>query len=565
MHRKSLLAMLAWLALSVAYAQECEPPAEPLPLPPDVVESFDERLAIIEEKRQEIDRMQRRLKRTEDPLGVSIISARMDIMWGSMFNDTVKLATDVYEKKDQGFEVSKLIEQLSGDLKVLPEQVTDAMDRVASRIKFPTTDVPANELILLDTTLVRAASDHDRILDALITFSTIADKLGVEATDEIAYLNEYLPESAANRSVFLQMALDEVDMLRSVVATLPGDEELTAQLAVAEARIKWASQMLQDVLDLMQRIGLDNRGYRQQIVIATGELTTDVLDVGVFAGLISQWTVKIWSLLRDDGPRLFFKVFVFFLIIFAFSWLGRLVKRGAEKGLRSSRIHMSSLLRRMVIATSGNLITLFGILVALSQIGVSLGPLLAGLGIAGFIVGFALQDTLANFASGVLILIYRPFDVGDFVEAGGVSGQVKNLSLVNTTFMTFDNQKRIVPNNLIWQQVITNVTAQHTRRVDLEVGVSYDEDLDRVELVLRDLLTEHEEVLKSPEPMVEVHKLGDSAITFIVRPWVRTDDYWPAYWKLTRAIKQRFDREGIVIPYPQRVIHSAEAGPKSGS
>ena len=131
--------------------------------------------------------------------------------------------------------------------------------------------------------------------------------------------------------------------------------------------------------------------------------------------------------------------------------------------------------------------------------------------------------------------------------------------------MTFDNQKRIVPNNLIWQQVITNVTAQHTRRVDLEVGVSYDEDLDRVELVLRDLLTEHEEVLKSPEPMVEVHKLGDSAITFIVRPWVRTDDYWPAYWKLTRAIKQRFDREGIVIPYPQRVIHSAEAGPKSGS
>jgi small conductance mechanosensitive channel len=489
----------------------------------------------------------------------------MDIVWGSMFNDTVKLATDVYDKEEQGFDVSELTGQLSSDLAVFPEQATEAMARVSTRIKFPTTDVPANELILLDKTLVRAASDHDTILNSLITFSTIADKLGLDAAVEIEYLNEYLPESAANRSVFLQMALDEVVMLRSVVATLPDDEELTAQLAVAEARIKWASQMLQDGLDLMQRIDLDNRGYRQQIVTATGELTTDVLDVGVFAGLIRQWTAKLWGLLRDDGPRLFFKVLVFFLIVFAFSWLGRLVRRGVEKAMQSSRISMSSLLRRMVIATSGNLITLFGILVALSQIGVSLGPLLAGLGIAGFIVGFALQDTLSNFASGVLILIYRPFDVGDFVEAGGVSGQVKHLSLVNTTFMTFDNQKRIVPNNLIWQQVITNVTAQHTRRVDLEVGVSYDEDLDRVESVLREMLTEHEEVLKSPEPMVEVHQLGDSAITFIVRPWVRTDDYWPVYWKLTKAIKQRLDREGIVIPYPQRVVHSAAAGSKSGN
>ena len=187
--------------------------------------------------------------------------------------------------------------------------------------------------------------------------------------------------------------------------------------------------------------------------------------------------------------------------------------------------------------------------------GISIGPLLTGLGIAGFIIGFALQDTLSNFASGMMILIYRPFDVGDFVDAGGVTGRVDRMSLVNTTFKTLDNQVIVVPNNLIWQQVITNLTAQRTRRVDLTFGISYSDDIDKAKTILREVVENYEACLKTPEPNIRVNTLGESSVDLICRPWVKTDDYWNAYWDLTEIVKKRFDEEGISIPFPQRDVH----------
>jgi small conductance mechanosensitive channel len=243
------------------------------------------------------------------------------------------------------------------------------------------------------------------------------------------------------------------------------------------------------------------------------------------------------------------------LILFVAVQLGKLAQNLTDRALGSSRVHMSNLLRRMIVSSVRNLIVILGILLAITQLGISLGPLLAGLGIAGFIIGFALQDTLSNFASGVMILMYRPFDVGDVVDAGGVSGKVNHMSLVNTTFMTLDNQRLIVPNNLIWQSVITNVTAQRVRRIDLMFGISYEDDIEKAEKILQGIVDEHEAVLDKPEPVIKVHELGDSSVNFIVRPWVRTSDYWNTYWDVTRAVKIRFDEEGISIPYPQRDVH----------
>jgi small conductance mechanosensitive channel len=219
---------------------------------------------------------------------------------------------------------------------------------------------------------------------------------------------------------------------------------------------------------------------------------------------------------------------------------------------------MSHLLKRMAISTAKNLVIFLGILFALSQLGISLGPLLAGLGIAGFIIGFALQDTLSNFASGMMILIYRPFDVGDFVESGGVTGRVDRMSLVNTTFKTLDNQVIVVPNNLIWQQVITNLTAQRTRRVDLTFGISYSDDIDKAKAILKDVVDNHGSVLSTPEPNIRVGALGESSVDLICRPWVKTDHYWDTYWDLTEIVKKRFDEEGISIPFPQRDVHMIE-------
>jgi small conductance mechanosensitive channel len=170
-------------------------------------------------------------------------------------------------------------------------------------------------------------------------------------------------------------------------------------------------------------------------------------------------------------------------------------------------------------------------------------------------VGFALQDTLSNFASGMMILVYRPFDVGDIVDAGGITGKVEKMSLVNTTFKTLDNQVIVVPNNLIWQQVITNLTAQTTRRVDLTFGISYSDDIDKAKAILRDVVENHEACLETPEANIRVAALGESSVDLICRPWVRTEDYWDTYWDITEAVKKRFDEEGITIPFPQREMH----------
>jgi small conductance mechanosensitive channel len=198
---------------------------------------------------------------------------------------------------------------------------------------------------------------------------------------------------------------------------------------------------------------------------------------------------------------------------------------------------------------------IFGLLIALSQLGIRLGPLLAGLGVAGFIVGFALQDTLSNFASGIMILLYRPYDVDDLIDVGGVYGKVNKMSLVSTTIATFDNQMIVVPNNKIWGDVIKNVTAQDKRRVDMVFGISYSDDINKAEAVFYDILKSHEKVLDDPEPMVRLHTLGESSVDFIVRPWVKIDDYWDVYWDVTKTVKMRFDQEGISIPFPQRDVH----------
>jgi len=209
----------------------------------------------------------------------------------------------------------------------------------------------------------------------------------------------------------------------------------------------------------------------------------------------------------------------------------------------------------MIVSIARNIIIVLGVLIALSQLGISLGPLLAGLGVIGFVVGFALQDSLSNFAAGMMILMYRPFDVGDLIEAGGVLGKVSNMSLVNTTILTVDNQTIVVPNNKIWGDVIRNVTAQTKRRIDMVFGISYSDDIAKTEKVLQEILDSHEKVLAEPEPIVRLHELADSSVNFIVRPWVDRENYWDVYWDVTRAVKMRFDEEGISIPFPQTDVH----------
>jgi small conductance mechanosensitive channel len=548
------LILLFLLAAFSASAQEQEQAAEPQELPAEVAAEFDARLAEIGARKRTVSRLAQQLEKTDGVIA-DVLSLRMDALWAQMFQDTVTLARDVVAKRADGFEVAAIVENLTEDLRAFPVQAAETIERLRAKVVFPAADFEPAEFVVADQRLLQATLKVDAVYGSLITYIEIADTLDLDGSAERDYVIDVLENSAANRSVFLQVALEDVAVLRAAAASLPGDASVASLATAHEARIKIASRALQQMINLMGRMQLETRQYRQQVLKVTGELTADVLDVGVIAGLLSDWSAFMAELAVTRGPHLLFQLVIVAAILFLSSRLARVVQRLVNKGLKSSKIRLSALLREMIVATARNFVVLLGILIALSQLGVSLGPLLAGLGVAGFIIGFALQDTLSNFASGMFILIYRPFDVGDFVEAGGVMGTVSHMSIVNTTFKTIDNQVLVVPNNMIWSSVVTNVTAQRTRRIDLKFTVSYGDDLDKVEQVLNSIVEEHDAVLDEPAPVIKLHELGDSGVMFVVRPWVRTENYWPTYWDLMRTVKDRFDAEGITFPFPQHDVH----------
>jgi small conductance mechanosensitive channel len=215
---------------------------------------------------------------------------------------------------------------------------------------------------------------------------------------------------------------------------------------------------------------------------------------------------------------------------------------------------MSRLMRDLVDRMLNPFATIVGLIAGLWILGVNPTHLLAGVGVAGVIIGFALQDSLSNLAAGFFILATRPFDVDDVVISGTVIGTVRAMGLANTTIVTFDNRRLMVPNRKIWGEVIENRSAELARRVEIEVRIGYNEDLDRAMDILRDLLDKNERALKKPEPAIFVSKLDESWIQIAVRPWVRNADWWPLLTELPRLVKLRFDEEGIKIPVPQRDI-----------
>jgi len=195
------------------------------------------------------------------------------------------------------------------------------------------------------------------------------------------------------------------------------------------------------------------------------------------------------------------------------------------------------------------------IIATINQLGVQTTSLLAVVGAAGLAIGLALQGSLSNFASGVMIVLFRPYKVGDVIEAGGVTGSVIEVQIFTTIMKTPDNKKIIVPNSQVMAGEITNYSANPTRRVDLVAGCGYDDDLDKVRGVLEGIIAADDRILSDPAPTIAISELADSSVNFVVRPWVNSADYWGVYFDLTEQIKKRFDAEGISIPYPQRDVH----------
>ena len=201
------------------------------------------------------------------------------------------------------------------------------------------------------------------------------------------------------------------------------------------------------------------------------------------------------------------------------------------------------------------LILTFAVLAALAKFGIQTASFVAVLGAAGFAIGFALQGSLANFAAGVLILVLRPFKIGDYIDSAGVAGTVKDIQLFTTILATPDNIKIMVPNGKIFGDVIKNISAYDTRRVDLVIGIGYTSDIQKAYDIMMNLVKEDGRILSDPATQIAVSELADSSVNFVLRPWVKKEDYWNVKFDLTRKIKETFDENGIEIPFPQQAIH----------
>ncbi|HHH43935.1 MAG TPA: mechanosensitive ion channel [Gammaproteobacteria bacterium] len=302
------------------------------------------------------------------------------------------------------------------------------------------------------------------------------------------------------------------------------------------------------VLDELEEKGGEVKEYRQYVAAVSG-VKVDISDMEAVWATVSGWLTS-----SEGGLRWLQNISVFVITVLAFIFLSRVVGKALKKVLAGSP-HASKLLEEFLVVTVKRLIIAIGVLIGLAALEVNIGPLLAVIGAAGFVIAFALQDSLGNFASGILILVFKPFDVGDVVEIAGVLGRVQSMNLLAVQIRTLDNKAVIVPNNQVWGQAITNVTGTATRRVDLVFGIGYGDDMQKAQGILEDVVSKHPKVLKDPEPTIRVHELGDSSVNFICRPWVKGQDYWDVYWDLTRTVKERFDAEGVSIPFPQRDVH----------
>jgi len=250
------------------------------------------------------------------------------------------------------------------------------------------------------------------------------------------------------------------------------------------------------------------------------------------------------------------KILVAIAIFFIGRWVAGAV-RGIVKKLLAKKKVDGTIISFIASITYIALIT-FVIIASMAQLGIQTTSFIAVIGAAGLAIGLALQGSLANFSSGFLLIVFRPFKEGDYIEGGGTSGIVEDIQIFTTTLVTPDNKKVIIPNAKLTGDNIINYSAKGTRRVELVVGVSYSDDLDKVRKVLQGIVENDERVLKDPPSMIAVKELADSSVNFIVRVWVKTENYWDVFFETTETVKKRFDKEGISIPFPQSDVHIHE-------
>lgn len=276
----------------------------------------------------------------------------------------------------------------------------------------------------------------------------------------------------------------------------------------------------------------------------------------VAVAVAAEEAVPLMERLQVMGMEYGMKILGAVIVLVVGMWIAKLIRKGISKVLEARQTDPT--LSSFVVSLLYMAMQIFVIVAALEKLNVKTTSFVAILGAAGLAIGLALQGSLSNFAAGVLMIVFKPIKVGDFVEAGGATGSVVEIGIFTTVLNTLDNKKVIIPNSGVTGANIINYNANGTRRVDLVASISYGDDIDKAKKVLEDILAADSRILKDPAAAVTVLEMADSSVNFAVRPWCTADDYWGVYFDTTEAIKKSFDKEGISIPFPQRDIHVYE-------
>jgi len=276
------------------------------------------------------------------------------------------------------------------------------------------------------------------------------------------------------------------------------------------------------------------------------------MEIPEIADLSTTWD-NLLETLRTTGLEFGINLITAIAIFYIGRIVVGLLTRSLRKVMQAQEIDKT--LESFVCNLARMVLLTFVIIASVSALGIQTTSFIAVVGAAGLAIGLALQGSLSNFASGVLIVLFRPYKVGDWVEAAGVAGTIVEVQILTTVFKTGDNKSIIVPNGQVMNSIIINYSANDQRRVDMVVGVSYDDDLDKVRATLEDLIAADDRILDDPACTIAVAELADSSVNFIVRPWVKSGDYSGVKFDLTEAIKKRFDKEGITFPFPQQDVH----------
>jgi len=550
------LLLIASASISLAEATtDANPKTPPTPNPAEVEKQGPPSLANqAQELLDEIDRLaseylelRQESAKAEDSDGKAIaeLQARGHVV--DWMRDIEKLVANLLEQEEQGLDARRLRQKTRKILFSVNRRLPNFLEGISAendRLRGELEDATGETRVGLEARI----RGNDEILDEAVRFylSHIGhmDQLELGSTRVRADAAVSLEKRASVLAARLKFASQRLDAALQQNGEDGGNE---AAAHKAQEEIDRIAASLWTVCDVLDELGLPTAAHRRVLIVATGELTTDVLDTEVLAELFDTAFEASTLWVEQRGPVLVGRMARFLGVLLIFAILARATSFLTTRLTKSSGHQLSMLAQRILVTTSSRVVLGIGFFLALSQIGVNITALLAGLGIVGFIVGFALQETLGNFAAGAMILFYDPFDVGDVIEAAGVMGTVDQMNLVSTTILTFDNQMLIVPNSRIWGNVIRNATAMKTRRVDLTFPLALDADVETAEKLFAEMCQENPAVLEDPQTAIKVLSVSGAGVVVAVRPWVRTADYWATFWELNREANHRLQEAGIEV------------------